>query len=130
MRGHLGLPDLELAEVAPVVPGVLAGVPVVLHGEDPAARARTFRQGNREEPRPGVQVDDVRARAWFDPVEDRLEQRRGCTDVGLPEHPGRRPVAPPRHLGLHGRRSPSHGAVDHETRVQHFEGWAGPGPAA
>ena len=49
---HRGPPDLERGEVAPVVPGVLAGAPVVLDGEDPAARSgRLPPAGSRRAPR-------------------------------------------------------------------------------
>ena len=89
-----------------------------LDGQDPASRRGRLSEWNGEQPHPGVQVDDVRARGRVDSFEHGTEQCRGCTDVRLPEHPGRGPVAPPNHVRLDRRRRPTYGAVDHEARVE------------
>jgi hypothetical protein len=120
MGRHRSAPDLEetFVEVTCVVPGILARVPVALDGQDPASGTHGLGEWNGEQPYPCVQVDDVRAWGGVDSLEHGTEQRRGCTDVRLPEHSRRGSVAPPIHVYFDGRRRPTYDAVDYEARVE------------
>ena len=93
-----------------------------------AARSGRLRQGDGEEARAGIEVDDVAARTGVDTVENRTEQCRWRTDVGLPEDSRRCAEGPPRHLCLHRRRGATHRSIDDEASSERAIGRGGPGP--
>ena len=115
-RGRdLALEDAQFGERRPVVPGVGAGAPVPLDGQDGARRAHRFGQRDGEQAGAGVEVHHRRTLATARQVEDRREQRRRGTGVDLPEDARRNPVGAATDDGVHGRWGAADLPADHDA---------------
>ncbi len=107
-----------MAEVGAVVPGVGAGAPIPLHGEDRPRRAHRVGQRNGEQAGAGVEVHHRCPVAVARQGQDGREQRGGGARVHLPEHAVRNAVGAATDGGVHGAGRPPDLPSDHQSGAE------------